>query len=225
MTLLFYDLCPALHPSLPSRLRIFHYGFTYTLPFGCWIQLPCSITQNGACMFLFTHTDLGCSYTICVLHKGGSLTCSIPIIFEITSCENQYLNSILSFRWEKKIQWKEWRLQMTNVTSSLCTVGIKRVWLNSVLLCLGEKKYIWVRHDPVHSFWWANLWYCFDSEPVSMRSWQVSLLACFRTILKKCWTEKHKKNVLEHFADFTAILISVMHTLLSMTCRETLVSP
>lgn len=53
----------------------------------------------------------------------------------------------------------------------------------------------------------------------------MSLLSCFRTILKKCLSEKPKKNVLEHFVDFTAILISAMHVLLSMTCRETFVSP
>lgn len=41
----------------------------------------------------------------------------------------------------------------------------------------------------------------------------------------KCQSEKGKKNVLEHFVDFTAILISVMRALLSMTCRETFVSP
>lgn len=50
------------------------------------------------------------------------------------------------------------------------------------------------------------------------------LLPRFRTILKRSLSEKCKKNVLEYSVDFTAILISVMHMLLSMTCRETFVS-
>lgn len=37
--------------------------------------------------------------------------------------------------------------------------------------------------------------------------------------------EKCEKNVLEHFVDFVAILISLMHVLLAMTCRETFVTP
>lgn len=98
---LFHGLCPALHPSLPSCLRIFHYSCMYTL--ALWMMVPNllpthSLTRNDAWMCISQSLIWGAeiqsmSYTQEAFHTDK---------FCNNTRENQYSNTCFFFQMREK---------------------------------------------------------------------------------------------------------------------------